>query len=244
MRLWADYHTHTTYSHGTGSVRDNTAEASAKGLEAVAITDHGPANPFIGVSPAIFPAMWQDIKAVQLEFPDVRVLAGVETNIHGLNGELDLPERILNKLDVVVASLHPVVKPADLVSAWDLFARNQAAKYVHRLRLRVRVICTKAVTEAVMRHRVTIVGHPGAKMDIDTPELARVCERRGTAMEINNHHADELKGYTKAALPSGVQFSVDSDAHTPANVGRLDAGLALVESLKIPAERIINAKDT
>ncbi|MDD6540033.1 MAG: PHP domain-containing protein, partial [Firmicutes bacterium] len=37
-----DLHTHTTYSHGKGSVEDNVREAFNKGLEYIAISDHGP----------------------------------------------------------------------------------------------------------------------------------------------------------------------------------------------------------
>ena len=37
----ADYHTHTVYSHGTGSVLENALIAKEKGLKEIAITDHG-----------------------------------------------------------------------------------------------------------------------------------------------------------------------------------------------------------
>ena len=41
MILSADYHTHTTFSHGKGSILDNATEAKARGLKVLAITDHG-----------------------------------------------------------------------------------------------------------------------------------------------------------------------------------------------------------
>ena len=42
MRLWGDYHTHTSYSHGRGTVGDMVLAAKDRGLKEVAITDHGP----------------------------------------------------------------------------------------------------------------------------------------------------------------------------------------------------------
>ncbi|HOR86487.1 MAG TPA: PHP domain-containing protein, partial [Bacillota bacterium] len=41
MKLYADYHTHTIYSHGTGSIMDNVTAAKNKGLTEIAVTDHG-----------------------------------------------------------------------------------------------------------------------------------------------------------------------------------------------------------
>ena len=44
-----DYHTHTTFSHGKGSIEDNVKAAVAAGLSGIAITDHGPGHLTYGV---------------------------------------------------------------------------------------------------------------------------------------------------------------------------------------------------
>ena len=50
-RMTFDFHTHTTYSHGKGSIEDNVKEAIKKGLKAIAITDHGPGHLTYGLIP-------------------------------------------------------------------------------------------------------------------------------------------------------------------------------------------------
>ncbi|MDO4518469.1 MAG: PHP domain-containing protein, partial [Bacillota bacterium] len=56
-----DLHTHTIYSHGSGSIEDNVRVAIDKGLEYVAISDHGPGHLFYGVNRNDFPNMRNDI---------------------------------------------------------------------------------------------------------------------------------------------------------------------------------------
>ena len=58
--------------------------------------------------------------------------------------------------------------------------------------------------------------------------------------EINSSYADRLAGYVQAALPSGVQFVINSDAHTPDRVGDFTAAFQLIEKLQIPSARLVN----
>ncbi len=66
MELVADYHTHTVHSHGTGTVAENVIAAQCRGLAAVAITDHGPANLFgLGVkAPEVLFSIQKEIQRV------------------------------------------------------------------------------------------------------------------------------------------------------------------------------------
>lgn len=41
MEILGDYHTHTVFSHGHGSIEDNVKAAIKMGLKEIAITDHG-----------------------------------------------------------------------------------------------------------------------------------------------------------------------------------------------------------
>ena len=41
MQILADYHTHTIYSHGKGTIEDNVKEAISKGIKTIGISDHG-----------------------------------------------------------------------------------------------------------------------------------------------------------------------------------------------------------
>ena len=54
MKLYGDYHTHTIYSHGSGTIRDNVEEALRKGLKEIGICDHGPGHYLYGVKRKTF----------------------------------------------------------------------------------------------------------------------------------------------------------------------------------------------
>ena len=106
LTITADYHSHTTYSHGKGSIADNAQVASSKGLEYLAITDHAVRHPFIGVSPKKYDIMREDMKKVQERFPDVRLLLGIEANVLGQNGDIDVSDEDAKRLDIVIAGYH------------------------------------------------------------------------------------------------------------------------------------------
>ena len=49
MEILGDYHTHTVFSHGHGSIEDNVKAAIKMGLKEIAITDHGFSHNSYGV---------------------------------------------------------------------------------------------------------------------------------------------------------------------------------------------------
>ncbi len=242
--LFADWHTHTIYSDGKGSIAMNVQAASALGLEQIAITDHAPSNLGVGVKDLerTLAAMQREIDRCNQEQPEIQALLGLEANLIDHQGKLDVPEHLRQPLDILAISLHPLVRPDN---AWDgvrMFAPNLWQRVTGIRSRRLRNLNTKAMVEAVERHDVSFVAHPGLWIDIDTAELAEACTRRDTALEINCNHADQLAGYVQAALPSGVDFVINSDAHTPEEVGQLAAGIALAERLRLDPSRIRNAR--
>ena len=92
-RLVYDLHTHTTYSHGKGSVEDNVREAFNKNLDFIAISDHGPGHLFYGINRNEIVNMRNDIERMNVKYPKLNVKMSVEANIiKGGNG-LDLTLR-------------------------------------------------------------------------------------------------------------------------------------------------------
>ena len=73
-----DLHTHTTYSHGKGSVEDNVRMAFDKGLEYIAISDHGPGHLFYGVNRNEFVNMRNDIERMNVKYPKMHVKMSVD----------------------------------------------------------------------------------------------------------------------------------------------------------------------
>lgn len=246
FEVFADYHTHTRYSHGTGTVLDNVQAARRSGLEAVAITDHGPGSlPWIGVRGAErLRAIAEEVHHCDRLFGDIRVFAGVECNVMTLDGDLDVPNSILKELDLTLCGLHPTVIPPSLRDAVHLFGLNALSRYSRRLARRARVANTKALMEAVRRYDIDIVTHPGLKLSIDTRDLARVCAQRGTALELNASHNRMTVEFARVAAREGCRFAIDSDAHRPADVGRLGPAIAIARAAGLTADQIINARPT
>lgn len=243
-QLYADWHTHTTYSDGKGSISDNAEAARQRGLSELAITDHAPNNLRVGMrDPAeTLAEMRQEIERWNAERPDLCLRLGVEANLISQDGQLDLPDALLEQLDLTIVSLHPLVKPASWRDGACMFLPDLVQRLTTLRNQGLRNRNTKAMVEAVYRHPVSFVGHPGLWIDIDTRELAEACVRRGTALEINCSHADELAGYVQAAMPSGVDFVINTDAHRPEEVGHQEAGIALAKRLGLDSDRIRNAK--
>jgi len=248
MHLFADYHTHTKYSHGRGTILENIEAARKQGLDEVAISDHGPANPVLGIKRAeVLLDIKKEIDYYNTQYNDIRVLTGVEANIVGSDGKLDIPRSILHKLDIVLAGLHRFTWFTDWRAGKTMYLENPLSKLglgasSRRIAKKARLHNTKAVIEAVYRYDIDIITHPGLHMDIDTFELARACAKRDTALEINASHGTSLTEFAKAAASQGVSFAIDSDAHHPRDVGRLGPGLEVAVQLGLTADRIINAR--
>src|SRR5512145_2794968 len=102
MKIIADLHTHTIASgHAYSTVNELVTVAAAKGLSAIALTDHGPSLPG---GPHIY--HFGAMRFIPGEIAGVRVLRGCEANITGLDGSIDIPENYLNRLEFVMAGFH------------------------------------------------------------------------------------------------------------------------------------------
>lgn len=242
MKLFADYHTHTIYSDGRGTPAENIKAAADRGLAAVAITDHGPRGVGIGVAgPETFLAIQEEVAGLAGSFPEIRALVGAEASVIGRDGRLDLPEEIIDQLDLLIAGLHPFYVPDKLGDALWYTLPNLAAKLSRRVWAKMRNTNTKALIETVHSYPVDIISHPDLMLPVDPDELARACAGRETALEVNTGHHYNKEEIVRAAARRGAKLAINSDAHYPETVGDLASGIALVERLRFPAEMIINA---
>jgi putative hydrolase len=242
MKIIADLHTHTRYSHGKGSVLDNVSMGLSLGLKAIGITDHGPRSaPWIGASAKDFMIMREEVVEVDRRAIGIKVLAGAECNIISAKGDLDVPESIRGSLDLILAGLHPGILPLSGRDWWVLTGANWAARLSPNLRRRARVRNTEAVVAAVYRNEIDVITHPGYHLEIDTVELARACADRNTAMEINARHDEMTIAFCRLAAREGVRFVINSDAHVPEDVGNLNRGTAVARAAGLDPERVLNS---
>ena len=239
-RLRYDHHTHTVYSrvgpyfHGKGRIIDNARAAAKRGLDSLAITDHGPSD-FYGLSIKKLPDMRRDIAKAKLTFPKLKVYLGVEADIVDTKSGIDVKPEDFGRFDFVNAGYHYVPR-CHMIHNWLSFH----LPWPKLLRKRLRKQNTARIVKALKNNDINILTHPGDKAFIDEHAVAKACEETGTLVEINARHkhpdADDLRIYKQY----DVNFVISSDAHRPKHVGRYAESLALALEAGIDPERIVN----
>jgi len=224
MRIIADLHTHTVSSgHAYSTVNELAAAAAAKGLKALAITDHGPALPG-GPHLYHFGAM----RFIPREIAGVRILLGCEANILDLNGNIDLPENYRQRLDFIMAGLHEGC-------GFD----SQGIKRN-----------TEALLNAMGNPCIHAISHPGNPVfPVDYEAVAREAAITGTALEINNASFTHSRCGSRPNCENlalhiaryGARVVVGSDAHIAQNVGHFDEAVDIIAEAGIQEEQVVNS---
>lgn len=226
--LRGDLHLHSNWSDGSAPIEEMMATAAALGHEYCALTDHSPrlkiAN---GLSTERLRRQLDVIDELRDRFAPMRILTGIEVDILD-DGSLDQDPDLLDRLDVVVASVHSKL-------AMDAPAM------------------TRRMVRAVSNPRVTVLGHctgrlvqggrgqrPESKFDAEAVFTA--CRDHGTAVEINSRpeRRDPPTRLLRLAADIGCHFSIDTDAHAPGQLDFLGYGAQRALDSEVPADRIIN----
>ena len=97
MRFFGDYHVHSTYSDGRGTVAEMVEAGQKAGLEEIGFAEHGPRNIGCGIkSENMLLLLKEEIARVQRIYPAVKLYTAVEANVISLEGELDVSGRSLS----------------------------------------------------------------------------------------------------------------------------------------------------
>lgn len=242
MKLYGDYHTHTVYSHGSGTIRENVEEAIRKGLKEIAICDHGPGHYLYGVKRKNLPKMREEIDRLNDEYSDrgINILLGVESNLTGFNGDIDMDEDLIKLTDILLLGYHYGTTPHSLRDGLGMYIMNPFTKLFPIGRKSALELNTMAFVKAINRYPIDFITHPGSKAKVDIKTLAREAGKVGTALEINSKHSQLSVENIKIALEEDVDFIVGSDAHRPEDVGNVQVSLDRVREAGLPSERIKN----
>lgn len=239
MKIIGDYHTHTKYSHAKGTVEENIIAALNRGMKEIGISEHGPKTLFVGVSEKKLHRIADEIDVLKDKYKEIKILFNMEANLLDLEGNIDVPESIAPRLDMLLVGFHPNIKPS--MGYLPMLYNNCLARFSDSKKKKARKLNTTAMINAINKHEIDIITHPGHKIDIDTHHLAKACATRNTALEINCRQGHKLKDFVDIALEEGVKFYINSDAHDPKDVGLMEKGIEIAEQLEIPKESIINS---
>lgn len=221
MDLLIDMHNHTIASgHAYSTVLEIAVEASRKGLRMIGITDHGPTMP--GVLNSAFTG---NLGILPDFIYGVEVLGGIEANILDKDGKLDIPERRLKRLDIIIAGLHD-----NCIESWGEKGN------------------TVALINTMENKYVDIIAHPGnPAFPIDKEAIVLKAKETNTLIEINNGSFYNRLGseencyeITELCKMHGVPVIVGSDSHFSFEVGRFDKAIKLLEKIRMPEELVMN----
>lgn len=220
-----DPHTHSLASgHASHStITDLAKQASAVGLSAIGITDHGPAT-LCSSKPAYF----RNLAYAPRKRCGIEILYGVELNILNYDGTVDLDDEILENLDYAIISMHtPNIKPGTVEEN------------------------TFAYVNAMKHPKVKIVGHPeDVKYPVDYEALVVAAKHWGVAIEVNNSSLspEGYRGDVSKNVHQILQLCkkhecsivVSSDTHGTEHVGDFQYALAIISECDFPEELIVN----
>ncbi len=240
MKLLADYHTHTVYSHGKGSVLDNAACAKQAGLKEISISDHGFSHPFFGVRRKELSALRSDCVEAS-EQTGVKVLMGIESNFISKDGQCDLREEDYDKFDVFLAGAHVCVKYKDISSFWNLCATSPTQKKWGIKPSADRIVkTTDMYINAVRTQPIDVITHLNYRVFADVKEVALACKECRTYIEINTKKTHMTDEEWSLVEQTGVSFVIGSDAHSPGRVADASDAFDLIKRVGIPLERVHN----
>ncbi len=223
-RYQGDVHSHTNWSDGKATMLQMAQGAQALGYRYLGVTDHSPRIKVVhGLDAERLLAQSREMAEVQAQVEDVTLLQGIEVDILE-DGALDLPDAVLELLDVVIASPHVKL-------------RQEAAAMTERM------------LRAVSNPHVDVVGHPtgrrpgareGASYDFEA--VFKEAARHNVALEIDCDPArmDLSPEMARLALECGCNFTLDADAHMPAELAYVPMAAWMARRAGIPQDRILN----
>lgn len=223
--IQGDLHMHTTWSDGALSTEAMIEAARKRGYSYVAITDHSKSLGVAGgLSDDDLVRHIDEIRELDAQYPDIRVLAGTEVDIRN-DGTLDYSDSMLEKLDFVVASIHTGL--------------NQSRDQL-----------TGRVVKAMQNPHVRVIGHPTGRLlgdrdpyDLDFDRIMAEASKTRTCLEVNAHYnrLDLSDVLCRKARDAGVRVIVSTDAHSAENFQNLPYGVATAQRGWIEKQHVLNA---
>ena len=224
-----DVHMHTYATDGKNSIREMAEAGLKRGYGYVAITDHSKNLSMTnGLDDARAMEHVLRIRQVDREMEGrIRVFAGIEVDILG-DGTLDLADKTLAEMDVVIASVH------------TLFSQPKEQM-------------TERVLRAIENPYVRILGHPTGRMllrrepfAIDMPTVLRRAADLGVAVEHNASPArlDLNDRELRLAKELGCKIVINTDAHNDTHdMDKMKYGIRQLRRAWLTKDDLLNTRE-
>lgn len=240
MQITYDYHTHTKYSHGKGTILENSIAAKNKGMKGIAITDHGFSHPAFGMKRKKLAQMRADCDYAQKQ-TGVQVLLGVESNICGISGKADVLATDYEKLDLFGAGIHRFVF-YDTPYDYSRLLGSSIFYSLSRLKPSKSLLdyTTKVYVNAIKKNPIDFISHLNYLVFCDVETVAKACADYGTYLEISTKKVHLTDDQWEKVFKTDVKFLINSDAHSPDRIGDMKLFNELNKKINFPIDRIVN----
>jgi DNA polymerase (family X) len=219
-----DLHLHSDWSDGAVPLETMIAAARDREYQYVAVTDHSQG---LGITGGLdIERIHQQINLISelnRKYPDIRIFSGIEVDIRA-NGTLDIPDKILAELDIVVASVHSSLKQG----------KDQM---------------TQRIVSAIQNPHVDILGHPTCRLlgerdpvELDMETVFKAAVEYHTALEINAmpSRLDIKDTYISQARQMGIKLVISTDSHQPEHFNFMRFGIGIARRGWCEAKDILN----
>lgn len=217
-------HCHTTYSDGKSTLPEMAKAAEAWGASYLGITDHSVSARYAnGLTEADLKRQHQEIDAWNAKSKKLRILKGAEVDILP-DGTLDYPDKVLARLDLVIASIHTNLTMGEAEM-------------------------TQRVVRALRNKYVSILAHPTGRLllqregfRLGLEEVYRAASGEGVVIEVNaNPHRLDLDWRElRAAKEQKLRFAVNPDAHSASGYDDLRYGIGAARKGWLTKNDVIN----
>lgn len=220
-----DLHMHSKWTDGSGTILEMVRACKERGYQYCAITDHSKAVRVAGgLSAKEFKRQSEEIEEVRGKIHGITVFTGCEVDIQP-DGSLDLPDDIVERLDVVVAAIH---------------AKMNMSKGA----------MTRRVLKALTHRAVNILAHPTGRLinrrdpfAIDLEEVFHAAKENDVAVELDAQpdRLDLNDLHLFRAREIGVKIAVNTDAHSAEQLHFMRYGIDQARRGWLEKRHVLNA---
>jgi len=218
---------HSLWSDGRDPIEAMVEGCRALGYEYMAITDHSPHSAAArNLTVDGVKKQAEEIARLREQYPDITILHGCEVDILP-DGRLDFPDKVLEQLDIVLASLHERANHGP-----DQLMERYAAAMRHPL--------------------VTLITHPTNRIvpnrpgyDLNYDRLFEMAVETRTVVEIDGSpsHLDLDGALARRAIAAGATVAIDSDCHRSEMLGRqMDLGIFTARRGWVEPRHVLNTR--
>ena len=220
-------HCHTTYSDGIHTLEAMVRGAEEMGMKYITITVHSPTAIYAnGLKVDRLKRQWDEIDEVQ-EKVSIKILRGTESDIIA-SGELDYPDAVLEKFDVIVASIHARYK-------------MDSAKMTERI-----VTAMRQPVFKIWGHGLGRLLQRRPPFECDVEHILDVIAESKAAIEINGdpYRLDLEPRWLREARKRKIKFVVSTDAHSVKAMNNVKYGVAMARRGWITRKEVLNTLNT